>query len=70
MDGEWGHCMHCKFFGSPAELPLATEEAYCQNAELARLRLTVFGTNGCTGFELRDGVSVQREHPGRLTVPF
>lgn len=69
MNDGWGHCMHCKHFGSPAEMPLATEEAYCQHVDHARLRLTVFGTNGCTGFALRDGLSPEVEHRARLSPP-
>jgi hypothetical protein len=61
--------MHCKHFGSLAEVPLATEEAYCQHAEHARSKLTVFGTNGCTGFALREGLSPDVEHPGHIAVP-
>lgn len=65
----WGHCMHCEHFGSPAELPLATEEAYCQHPELSRFRLTVFGTNGCVGFQLRHGYSPTVEEPPRVANP-
>jgi hypothetical protein len=61
MNRKWGHCMHCKFFASPAKVPLANEEARCLHAELSRFNLTVFGTNGCTGFELRDGLSPRVE---------
>jgi hypothetical protein len=69
MDAKWGHCMHCRFFGCAAEVPLATEEAYCQQPDHGRLKLTVFGTNGCTGFELRHGMSPEVEHPGRMIAP-
>lgn len=57
MDQQWGHCMHCKHFGSPAEFPLDTEENYCQHPQLARVKLMVFGTNGCTCFEVRAGLA-------------
>ena len=56
MEGQWGHCMHCKHFGSPAEFPLDTEEAPCAQPQMAKVRLMVFGTNGCTWFELRPGL--------------
>jgi hypothetical protein len=66
--GSWGHCMHCRYFGSPADLPLAAEEAYCQEPELSRFRLTVFGTNGCTAFELRHGLSRDVEESHRIAT--
>lgn len=66
---QWGHCMHCKYFGSPAELPLASEEAYCKQPNLSRYQLTVFGTNGCTAFELRRGLSSEVEHRPHIESP-
>jgi hypothetical protein len=60
---KWGHCQHCKYFGSPARAPLASEEAYCKQPELSRFQLVVFGASGCTGFEVRPGVSGQAEEP-------
>jgi hypothetical protein len=33
-DGRWGHCRSCKFFSSPARMPLDGEEARCAQPEL------------------------------------
>lgn len=60
----WGHCMHCKHFDSPAQLPLENEEASCRHPVLETYQLRVFGTNGCSGFELRAGTSFTTEHAG------
>lgn len=65
MDSRWGHCMHCKHFASPARVPLAEEEARCNQPELSRFQLTVFGLNGCVGWELREGLSPTVEEPRR-----
>jgi hypothetical protein len=70
MDNAWGHCMHCKHFGSPAQIPLANEEASCEHAGLLPYQLRVFGTSGCNGFELRPGVSPRTERAdGDAVVP-
>lgn len=61
MVNGWGHCMHCTHFESPAQLPLANEEARCEHPVLARFQLRVFGTSGCSGFELRAGISPRTE---------
>jgi hypothetical protein len=55
--------MHCRHFASPAQLPLAAEEARCLQPDHARYALTVFGTNGCTAFDLREGLSPSVEQP-------
>ena len=60
-DGRWGHCEHCRYFGSPARTPLVNEEAPCQHPELSRFHLTVFGASGCNGFELRPGAPADVE---------
>jgi len=60
-DDQWGHCQHCKHFGSPARAPLGNEEAACGQPQLARHKLVVFGASGCTLFELRAGLSPQVE---------
>lgn len=60
-DKNWGHCRSCKFFGSPARVPLVTEEARCMHRELAKFELMVFGANGCKGWELREGLSQKIE---------
>lgn len=60
-NGTWGHCKHCKYFGSPAQTPLINEEAPCEQPELAQYRLIVFGASGCNGFELRAGVTAGLE---------
>jgi hypothetical protein len=63
----WGHCQHCRFFGSPSRVPLEDEEAACQQPELSKFELRVFGASGCNSFELRSGVSESEEHPGIVT---
>ena len=60
-DGRWGHCRSCKFFASPARVPLGSEEARCAHTELSKFELTVFGANGCNGWELRAGLGQQVE---------
>lgn len=60
-DGKWGHCRTCRFFGSPAAVPLASEEARCMHKELSKFELEVFGASGCNGWELRPGVSEEVE---------
>ena len=60
-DDQWGHCKHCKHFGSPARIPLGNEEAACKEPQLARVQLVVFGASGCTKFELRAGLRPQVE---------
>lgn len=59
----WGHCQHCKYFASPARVPVATEEAACNEPRLAAHKLVVFGSCGCTLFELRAGVQPTAEEP-------
>lgn len=63
----WGHCQHCKYFGSPASMPLVDEEAACQQPELSKYQLLVFGAGGCDGFELRAGLAETEERPGLVT---
>lgn len=65
-DRSWGHCKNCKHFDSPAEVPLEDEEARCAHPVHSRYSLVVFGSCGCTGFELRTGVPAAAEHPGTL----
>lgn len=55
-NAKWGHCRNCRFFGSPAKAPLGTEEARCGHPELSTFELTIFGANGCNGWELRPGL--------------
>ena len=63
-DHSWGHCKHCKFFASPARVPLSTEEARCMQPQLSRFSLSVFGASGCSAFELRQGLpSTVEEQP-------
>jgi hypothetical protein len=62
-DGRWGHCEHCRFFGSPAQTPLVNEEAPCEHPELTRFHLIVFGASGCNAFELRAGAQTGVEPP-------
>jgi hypothetical protein len=66
-DRAWGHCQHCKYFGSPARVPLQDEEATCQQPELSKYQLLVFGASGCNGFELRPGLAESEERPGLVT---
>lgn len=60
-NGTWGHCKHCKYFGSPAQTPLVNEEAPCEQPELGLFHLVVFGASGCNAFELRAGVPAEAE---------
>lgn len=66
-NGRWGHCQRCRFFASPARIPLEDEEARCQEPTLSRFELLVFGASGCNAFELREGVSDEAERPGVVT---
>jgi len=60
-DKSWGHCQHCKHFGSPARAPLVNEEAPCGQPQLAKHKLVVFGASGCTLYELRPGLQKRGE---------
>lgn len=60
-DDQWGHCQHCKHFGSFARAPVANEEATCNQPKLASHKLVVFGACGCTLFELRSGLQPTAE---------
>lgn len=60
-DQKWGHCRSCEHFGSPADVPLITEEARCNHRALKRFELTVFGASGCNNWELRAGLSPDAE---------
>jgi hypothetical protein len=60
---KWGHCQHCKHFGSPAHAPLVNEEARCNQPQLSRHQLTVFGACGCTLHETRPGLSEDTAAP-------
>ena len=62
-DGRWGHCQHCRFFASPARLPLVEEEARCAEPTLAKYELLVFGASGCKAFDLRPGLAETAEQP-------
>jgi len=66
-NGQWGHCRTCKFFGSPARVPLGSEEARCGQSELSRRELTVFGANGCNLWDLRPGLPQTAE--GHTAAP-
>jgi len=63
-DFTWGHCKNCKYFASPAVVPLEEEEARCLHPELSRYSLTVFGASGCCGFDLRSGLPASIEQTG------
>jgi hypothetical protein len=63
MNGTWGHCKNCKYFASPADIPLGDEEAQCLHPELSRYSLAVFGACGCNVFELRAGLPASVEQP-------
>ncbi|HXJ19987.1 MAG TPA: hypothetical protein VMT03_07105 [Polyangia bacterium] len=43
-------------------MPFGTEEALCKQPALAKFELTIFGSNGCNGWELRPGLSPQVEN--------
>jgi hypothetical protein len=62
-DSKWGHCRSCRFFTSPARVPLGSEEARCAQPELAKFSLTVYGSCGCTGWEVREGLPASIEEP-------
>ena len=64
-DDKWGHCQHCKYFASPAVVPLEEEEARCLQPVLSKFALLVFGACGCNSFELRAGTDVKTEEPVR-----
>ena len=64
----WGHCRSCKFFGSPARVPLGGEEARCQQPKLVKFELTVYGSNGCNAWELRPGLSKKIEEAPQPTL--
>lgn len=66
-DRVWGHCQSCRYFGSPARQPLEDEEAACMQPTLSRYQLHVFGASGCNAFELRPGVTDEREQRGIMT---
>ena len=68
-NGKWGHCQHCRYFGSPAQAPLVNEEAPCNQPELSRFHLVVFGASGCSGFELRPGAPDDVEAPVYAPAP-
>ena len=59
----WGHCLHCKYFGSLAGIPISAEEARCKQPELVKFDLKVFGASGCRAFELRAGLEPTLEEP-------
>jgi hypothetical protein len=67
-DRKWGHCKNCKYFGSPADVPLEEEEASCLHPELSKFSLTVFGANGCRAFDLRSGLPASSEQPTAFIV--
>lgn len=67
-DNQWGHCQHCKYFGSPARTPVSSEEAACNQPQLAAHRLTIFGACGCTLFELRAGLDQRTEQPALVSA--
>jgi hypothetical protein len=66
-DGRWGHCQHCRFFASPARLPVVEEEARCTEPTLAKFELQVFGASGCNAFELRPGLVGTAEQSDLIT---
>lgn len=63
QNGKWGHCRHCKHFGSPALAPLDGEQASCKEPTLVKFALRVVGTCGCNHFSLRRGLSRAVEEP-------
>ena len=56
-----GPLQELQFFTSPARVPLSSEEARWAQSELSKFDLTVFGANGCNGWELRAGLAQQAE---------
>ena len=63
---KWGHCEHCKYFASPALVPVGNEESKCIHPVLAKYELLVFGAGGCNGFELRAGLPETVERPAGI----
>jgi hypothetical protein len=62
----WGHCRSCKYFTSPARVPLGSEEARCAEPTLATFSLTVYGSCGCRAWELREGLPREVEERPRV----
>lgn len=56
-DSRWGFCKSCRHFGSPSHVPMGGEEAKCLHPVHSKLDLVVLGVCGCTGWELRPGLS-------------
>jgi hypothetical protein len=48
-------------------MPLEDEEAACQQPELSRYELRVFGASGCNAFELRATLTESEERSGMVT---
>jgi hypothetical protein len=69
QNGRWGHCKNCKHFGSPAVQPLGAEEARCMEPTLSKFYLRVYGSNGCSGWELRPGLPTNIEMPRATMTP-
>jgi hypothetical protein len=65
-DHKWGHCKNCKYFASPADVPLEEEEASCRHPDLSKYALAVFGACGCSGFDRRAGLPASVEQPAPL----
>lgn len=65
----WGHCKNCKYFGSPSQVPVATEEARCLEPRLSKFELKVFGACGCNAFELRSGLPSEAEQAPMHVIP-
>lgn len=63
---QWGHCEHCKYFASPALVPVGSEEAKCMHRALSKFNLLVFGASGCSAFELRPGLPESVERPEQI----
>jgi hypothetical protein len=64
----WGHCKTCKFFASPAHVPLGSEEARCAQPTFARFALTVYGSCGCNAWAQRPGMPKEGQEQQRGLV--
>ncbi|HLV60195.1 MAG TPA: hypothetical protein VKY51_02200 [Fredinandcohnia sp.] len=61
MEGErWGNCKSCRYFASPSHVPMAAEQAKCLHPVHSKYDLVVLGMCGCTGWELRPGLSEEQ----------
>jgi len=61
MNDRWGNCRTCRYFASPSSAPTSAEQARCLHPVHAKLDLVVLGACGCSGWELRPGLTQQQQ---------